>query len=135
MVLSISLKHLPFRRAPAIFVSFFSEHPIFAAPNTPRLSATTPKTRSFRQCSASISKRTISGASREAILAPVPKHADAATLSVDRFLAASGLRLDGTIAFHSALELHGCAYTETHDVQAIALARPVRGIRFRLQVC
>jgi len=54
----------------------------------------------------------------------VPKHADAATWSVDRFLAASRLRHGGTIAYHSALELHGYAYTEGHDVQVIAQGEP-----------
>ena len=58
------------------------------------------------------------------VFASVPKHADAATWSVDRFLAASRLRHDSTIAYHSALELHGCAYTEGHEVQVIAQGEP-----------
>ncbi len=58
------------------------------------------------------------------VFASVPKHADAATWPVDRFLAASCLRRDSTIAYHSALELHGCAYTEGHDVQVIAQGEP-----------
>ncbi len=58
------------------------------------------------------------------VFASVPKHADAATWSVDRFLAASRLRHGGTIAYHSALELHGYAYTEGHDLQVIAQGEP-----------
>ena len=58
------------------------------------------------------------------VFASVPKHADAATWSVDRFLAASRLRQRSTIAYHSALELHGYAYTEGHDVQVIAEGDP-----------
>ncbi len=58
------------------------------------------------------------------VFASVPKHADAATWSVDRFLAASRLRHCATIAYHSALELHGYAYTEWHDVQVIAEGEP-----------
>ena len=58
------------------------------------------------------------------VFASVPKHADAATWSVDRFLAASRLRQCSTIAYHSALELHGYAYTEGHDVQVIAQGEP-----------
>ncbi len=54
------------------------------------------------------------------VFASVPKHADARKWSVDRFLAASRLRRGGVIAYHSALALHGCAYTEGHDVQVIA---------------
>ena len=58
------------------------------------------------------------------VFASVPKHADATTWSVDRFLAASRLRQCSTIAYHSALELQGYAYTEGHDVQVIAQGEP-----------
>ena len=58
------------------------------------------------------------------VFASVPKHADARTWSVDRFLAASRLRRDGVIACHSALELHGCAYTDGYEVQVIARGEP-----------
>ena len=58
------------------------------------------------------------------VFASVPKHADAAKWSVDRFLAASRLRRGGVIAYHSSLELHGYAYTEGRDVQVIARGEP-----------
>ena len=58
------------------------------------------------------------------VFASVPKHADAATWSVDRFLAASRLRRDGVIGYHSALQLHGYAYSEGFDVQVIAPGQP-----------
>lgn len=58
------------------------------------------------------------------VFASVPKHADAVSWRVDRFLAASRLRPDGVIAYHSALELLGCAYTEGNDVQIIASGAP-----------
>ena len=58
------------------------------------------------------------------VFASVPKHADSAKWSVDRFLAASRLRRGGVIAYHSALELHGCAYTEGHEVQVTAPGEP-----------
>ena len=58
------------------------------------------------------------------VFASVPRHADAETWSVDRFLTASRLRHGGTIDYHSALDLHGCAYTEGHDVQVIAQGEP-----------
>ena len=58
------------------------------------------------------------------VFASVPKHADARSWPIDRFLAASCLRVGGVIAYHSALELHGCAYTEGHDVQVIAPGAP-----------
>ncbi len=59
------------------------------------------------------------------VFASVPKHADPATWSVDRFLAASKLRRGGVIGYHSALELHGYAYTEGPDVQVIAAGQPL----------
>lgn len=58
------------------------------------------------------------------VFASVPKHADPATWSVDRFLAASRLRPGGVIGYHSALQLHGYAYSEGFDVQVIAPGQP-----------
>lgn len=58
------------------------------------------------------------------VFASVPKHADASKWGVDRFLAASRLRRGGVIAYHSALELLGCAYTDGHEVQVIAPGEP-----------
>ena len=58
------------------------------------------------------------------VFASVPKHADAKSWRVDRFLTASRIRPDGVIACHSTLELHGCAYTEGHDVQVAASGAP-----------
>lgn len=58
------------------------------------------------------------------VFASVPKHADAGKWVVDRFLAASCLRRGGVIAYHSALELLGCAYTDGQDVQLIAAGEP-----------
>ena len=58
------------------------------------------------------------------VFASVPRHADARIWSVDRFLAASRLRRDGIIACHSALGLHGCAYSEGYEVQIIARGEP-----------
>jgi predicted transcriptional regulator of viral defense system len=60
------------------------------------------------------------------VFASVPKHADPATWSVDRFLAASRLRPGGVIGYHSALQLHGYAYSEGFDVQVIAPGQPMR---------
>ncbi len=58
------------------------------------------------------------------VFASVPKHADSAKWSVDQILAASRLRSGCVIAYHSALELHGCAYTDGHLVQVIAPGEP-----------
>jgi predicted transcriptional regulator of viral defense system len=43
---------------------------------------------------------------------------------VDRFAAASKLREDGILGYHSALELHGVAYSEFNEVQLLSAGRP-----------
>jgi predicted transcriptional regulator of viral defense system len=58
------------------------------------------------------------------VFASVPPHGEAMTWAVDRFLVASRLRRDAIIAYHSALELHGCAYTDMPDVQALSDQAP-----------
>ena len=58
------------------------------------------------------------------VFASVPKHADSRTYPVDRFQAASRLRRGGVIAYHAAIDLHGCAYTLSYDVHVIAPGRP-----------
>lgn len=53
------------------------------------------------------------------VYASVPKHADPETWWVDRFVVASKLRPGAVIGYHSALELHGFAYSSEFDVQVI----------------
>jgi len=60
------------------------------------------------------------------VYASVPKHADAAAWWVDRFVVGARLRPGAVIGYHSALELHGCAYTAEFDVQVIAPGEPGR---------
>jgi hypothetical protein len=45
---------------------------------------------------------------------------------IDRFAAASKLRPDGVLGFHSALELHGIAYSEFNEAQLISAGRTER---------
>lgn len=58
------------------------------------------------------------------VYASVPKHADSQTWWVDRYLAATKLRRGAVIGYHSALELHGYAYSSEFDVQVIAPGEP-----------
>lgn len=58
------------------------------------------------------------------VFASIPKGIASGTNTLDRFLAASRLRLDAVIAYRSALELHGCAATPTSEVQLIAQGEP-----------
>ena len=63
--------------------------------------------------------------SRE-VFAAVPAHLAAERMVIDRFAAASKLRSDGVLGFHSALELHGIAYSEFNEVQLISAGRTER---------
>lgn len=107
-----------------ISAPFFSAHPVFRraeyAAAVGRRSRDTVVTAMLSQHLRAGNIRRIA----RGVFASVPKHADAATWTVDRFLAASRLRRDAVIAYHSALELHGCAYTEGRDVQVIAKGEP-----------
>jgi predicted transcriptional regulator of viral defense system len=58
------------------------------------------------------------------VFASVPKGIVAEKAALDRFLAASRLRLGAVIAYRSALELHGCAAAPTSEVQLIARGEP-----------
>ena len=103
---------------------FFSANPVF---RRPEYAAAVGRRPEDKVVTAMLAQHLKAGNIRRiarGVFASVPKHADAATWSVDRFLAASRLRLGATIAYHSALELHGYAYTEGHDVQVIAQGEP-----------
>ena len=103
---------------------FFSANPVF---RRPEYAAAVGRQPEDKVVTAMLAQHLQAGNIRRiarGVFASVPKHADAATWSIDRFLAASRLRLGGTIAYHSALELHGYAYTEGHDVQVIAKGEP-----------
>jgi predicted transcriptional regulator of viral defense system len=63
--------------------------------------------------------------SRE-VFAAVPAHLAAERMMIDRFAAASKLRRDAVLGFHSALELHGIAYSEFNEVQLISAGRTER---------
>ena len=58
------------------------------------------------------------------VFASIPKGTASKTATLDRFLAASRLRLGGVIAYRSALEMHGCVATSTSEVQLIARGEP-----------
>ena len=107
-----------------ISAPFFSAHPVF---RRAEYAAAVGRRPQDKVVTAMLGQHLQAGNIRRiarGVFASVPKHADAATWSVDRFLAASRLRRGGAIAYHSALELHGCAYTDGHDVQIIAQGEP-----------
>lgn len=107
-----------------ISAPFFSAHPVFSRAEYAAAVGRRPQD---KVVTAMLTQHLRAGNIRRiarGVFASVPKHADAGKWSVDRFLAASRLRRDGVIAYHSALELHGCAYTEGHEVQVIARGEP-----------
>jgi predicted transcriptional regulator of viral defense system len=104
--------------------AFFSAHPVFRreeyAKAVRRLSADKVVTAMLSQhLKAGNIRRVARG-----VFASVPPHGDAQRWVMDRFLAASRLKSDAVMAYHSALELHGCAYTDTPEVQAISRGAP-----------
>ena len=58
------------------------------------------------------------------VFASVPNVTLPSSSTVDQFLAASRLRIDAVVAYRSALELHGCATSQTNEVQVIASGEP-----------
>ena len=107
-----------------ISAPFFSAHPVFSRAE---YAAAVGRRPGDKVVTAMLTQHLHAGNIRRVargVFASVPKHADAEKWSIDRFLAASRLRRGGVIAYHSALELHGCAYTEGHDVQVIARGEP-----------
>ena len=103
-----------------ISAPFFSAHPVFSRAEYAAAVGRRPQD---KVVTAMLTQHLQAGNIRRiarGVFASVPKHADAGKWTVDRFLAASRLRHGGLIAYHSALELHGCAYTEGHEVQVIA---------------
>jgi predicted transcriptional regulator of viral defense system len=107
-----------------ISAPFFSAHPVFSRAE---YAAAVGRRPGDKVVTAMLTQHLQAGNIRRVargVFASVPKHADAGKWSVDRFLAASRLRRGGVIAYHSALELHGCAYSEGHEVQVIARGEP-----------
>ena len=103
---------------------FFSAHPVF---RRAEYAAAVGRESGDKVVTAMLAQHLKAGNIRRiarSVFASVPKHADARTWSVDRFLAASRMRAGGVVAYHSALELHGYAYTEGYDVQVIAPGEP-----------
>lgn len=106
---------------------FFSANPVFDRAAYAKAVGRTPDD---PVVSAMLTQHVQAGSIRRlarGLYASVPRHADAKTWTVDRFLAASRLRSGGVIAYHSAMELHGYAYTDGAEVQVLAEGRP--GVR------
>jgi predicted transcriptional regulator of viral defense system len=121
---SITQNHrLTMQPRPHKTASFLSEHPVFtraefaAAFGHPASAANVTSLLRHHLRAGNIKR-----VSRE-VFAAVPAHLAADRMVIDRFAAASKLRADGVLGFHSALELHGIAYSEFNEVQLISAGR------------
>lgn len=104
--------------------AFFSAHPVFRRED---YAAAVGRRADDKVVTAMLTQHLKAGNIKRltrGVFASVPPHGEAAAWAVDRFLAASRLRRDAIIAYHSALELHGCAYTDMPDVQALSDQAP-----------
>jgi len=69
---------------------------------------------------------------RRGLYAVVPEHVDAATYKVDPFLVAASIAPDAVLAYHTALEFHGKAYSSFHEFHALS-QHAVRPFKFQSQ--
>jgi predicted transcriptional regulator of viral defense system len=103
---------------------FFSAHPVFRREEYARAIG---RDTADRTVSALLTKHLKAGNIRRvarSVFAAVPPHVEAANWVVDRYLAAAKLKPDAILAYHSALELHGAAYTDAPEVQALTTGEP-----------
>jgi predicted transcriptional regulator of viral defense system len=103
---------------------FFSATPVFSREDYAR---TVGRTSADKTVTAMLAQHIRAGNIKRmarGVYASVPKHADPKTCWVDRYLVASRLRPGAVIGYHSALELHGCAYSAEFDIQVIAAGEP-----------
>ena len=104
--------------------AFFSGHPVFRRED---YAQAVGRTSDDQVVSAMLTQHLRSGNIRRiarSVFAAVPPHGKGLTWPVDHYLAASRLRPDAVLAYHSALEIHGCAYTDAPNAQAISESDP-----------
>ena len=109
-----------------ISAPFFSEHPVFRRAEYASAVGRQPSDKVVTAMLAQHLKAgNVQRIARE-VFASVPPHAKERGWTVDHFLAASRLRLGGIVAYHSALDLHGYAYSERNEVQVVTGGEPGR---------
>src|SRR5271154_4639559 len=103
---------------------FFSATPVFTRADYARAVGRAPQEKTVTAMLAQHVKAGNIKRIARGLYASVPKHADPGTWWVDRFLLASRLRPAAVIGYHSALELHGFAYTADSAARASARGAP-----------
>lgn len=104
--------------------AFFSANPVFRREEYARA---LDKASGDRSVTSLLNFHTKSGNLKRlarGVYASVPAHIAPGAWIVDRYLGASKLRSDAVLAYHSALELHGAAYTDTPEVQIVSGGDP-----------
>jgi len=111
---------------------FFQSHPVFTGPELSHfLASYKPVGARDRESLLAYHKkkgRVIQV--RNNLFAVVPSKADPSTYPVDSFLLAARMTKDAVLAFHTALEFNGHAYSAQHILRYLAL-RPVPPVKFR----
>jgi predicted transcriptional regulator of viral defense system len=111
---------------------FFQSHPVFTGPELSHfLASYKPLGARDRESLLAYHKKTGRVIQvRNNLFAVVPSKADPGTYPVDSFLLAARMTKDAVLAFHTALEFHGHAYSAQHILRYLAL-RPVPPVTFR----
>lgn len=115
---------------------WFARHPVFRIEDF--VAAHAGDAGRSRQTSAAVLKQHVAGGNliriRRGLYATVPRGADADTAPVDPYLAAANLHDDATLAYHTALQYHGRAYTTWSTFQVVSQDRApafeFRGARY-----
>ena len=103
---------------------FFSDNPVF---RREEYAAAVGRKPSDKVVSAMLAQHLRAGNIQRiarGVFASVPAYAKELNWMVDGYLAASRLRRDGIIGYHSALEMHGYAYSDWFRVQVLTLGKP-----------
>ncbi len=112
---------------------FFARHPVFTRAEFAAACAASGST-GERTPDALLAYHTKEGRLlrvRRGLYAVVPKGADPATVPLDAFLLATHMTDDAVVAYHSALELHGVAYSTTDRLLYLTLHEDTRPVTFR----
>jgi predicted transcriptional regulator of viral defense system len=103
---------------------FLSSHPVF---NRAEFRETVSPGQPLSSADSLLRYHAASGRIRHVapgVYASVPPHLEPASFHPDRILVASRIRTDGVVAYHTALELHGLAYSESSQTQLLSGGRP-----------
>ena len=115
--------------------TFFRRHPVFTGEELAEHLSTSGRAGARTQESL-VAYHTKTGRLvrvRRGLFAVIPPEADSNTYPIDPYLISSRLTPDSVLSYHTALELHGRAYSVWQHLTYLA-SRPVEPLTFRSQV-